>query len=122
MSYSRQTLIRFGVSNLDRAIEFYTKVLGFTLTERRDDLQFAHIETNVPGLQIGLNPVPDAKGTGSAILNIGVTDIVAARRVLEGRGVVFRGETQIVPGKVSLAMFADPDGNALRLAGPAPRR
>ncbi len=43
---------------------------GFTLTERRDDLQFAHIETNVPGLQIGLNAVPDAKGTGSAILNI----------------------------------------------------
>ena len=73
-------------------------------------------------LQIGLNAVPDAKGTGSAILNIGVTDIVAARRVLEGRGVVFRGETQIIPGKVSLAMFADPNGNALRLAGPAPRR
>jgi hypothetical protein len=42
--------------------------------------------------------------------------------VLEGRGVLFRGETQIIPGKVSLAMFADPDGNALQLAGPAPRR
>jgi hypothetical protein len=33
----------------------------------------------------------------TAILNIGVTDIVAARRVLEGRGVVFRGDTQIIP-------------------------
>ena len=66
--------------------------------------------------------MPYGKFTGSAILNIGVTDIVAAHRVLQGRGVVFRGETQIIPGRVSLAMFADPDGNALRLAGPAPRR
>ena len=57
--------------------------------------------------------MPNAKGTGSAILNIGVTNIVAARRVLEGRGLLFRGETPIVTGKVSLAMFADPDGNAL---------
>jgi hypothetical protein len=37
--------------------------------------------------------VPYGKFTGSAILNIGVTDIVAAHRVLQGRGVVFRGET-----------------------------
>lgn len=33
----------------------------------------------------------------------------------------FRGETVIIPGKVALAAFADPDGNLLRLAGPPPR-
>lgn len=122
LTYRPELLIQLGVADLDRAIAFYTDVLGFTLTERRDDLRFAHVETNVAGLQIGLNAIAEPKGTGSAVLNISVTDVVAARRALEQKGVTFRGETVIIPGKVALAPFADPDGNALRLAGPPPQR
>ena len=122
LSYRPELLIQLAVADLNRAIEFYTKVLGFELTERRDDLKFAHIATNVPGLQIGLNAVADPKGTGSAVLNISVADTASARHALEARGVAFLGETVVIPGKVSLAQFADPDGNTLRLAGPAPRR
>jgi predicted enzyme related to lactoylglutathione lyase len=122
LAYRPTLLIQLAVSDLDRAVMFYTTVLRFTLTERRDDLKFAHINTNVPGLEIGLNAVADPKGTGSAVLNIGVADVVAGRRALEQRGVVFRGETVIIPGKVALAQFADPDGNTLRLAGPPPRK
>jgi hypothetical protein len=95
-------------------------MLEFTLTERRDDLKFAHISTNVPGLEIGLNEIADPTGTGSVVINIGVVDVVAARTTLEKRGVSFRGETVIIPGKVALAPFSDPDGNFLRLAGPPP--
>jgi predicted enzyme related to lactoylglutathione lyase len=120
IAYRPELVIQVGVANLDRAIEFYTKVLEFTITERRDDLKFAHIRTNVPGLEIGLNEIADPKGTGSAVLNISVADVVAARKALEERGVRFRGETVIIPGKVALAPFSDPDGNALRLAGPPP--
>jgi len=47
---------------------------------------------------------------------------VAARTLLESRGVVFSGPTQIIPGKVALAGFRDPDGNQLRLAGPPPKK
>ena len=122
VDYRPELLVQLGVSNLDRAIRFYTTVLGFELTERRDDLKFAHIQTNVPGLQIGLNEIADPKGTGSAVLNISVKDVAVARKALEARGVVFRGETVVIPGKVALAQFADPDGNTLRLAGPVPRR
>ena len=120
LRYRPELLIQLSVSDLDRAISFYTEVLGFELTERRDDLRFAHLDTNVPGLQIGLNAVAEPKGTGSAVLNISVVDVTAARRVLEARGVPFRGETVIIPGKVALAGFADADGNLLRLAGPPP--
>ena len=112
--------MQIGVANLDRAIAFYTGTLGFTLTERRNDLKFAHIDTNVPGLQIGLNEVPAPKGSGSIVLNISVVDVIATRRQLEARGLTFRGETVIIPGKVALAEFADPDGNVLRFAGPPP--
>jgi CreA protein len=119
IAYEPETLVQVGVSDLDRAIAFYTEVLGFTLTERRDDLQFAHIATNVPGLEIGLDQVEEPKGSGSVVINISVEHVGEARRVLEAKGVVFRGETLVIPGKVALAGFSDPDGNYLRFAGPA---
>jgi catechol 2,3-dioxygenase-like lactoylglutathione lyase family enzyme len=122
IEYRPSLLIQLSVADLDRAIAFYTNALEFELTERRDDLRFAHLDTNVPGLQIGLNEVADPKGTGSAVLNISVVDVEAARRLLESRGVTFRGPTVVIPGKVALAPFADPDGNLLRLAGPPPRK
>jgi len=120
--YTPGLLVQVGVANLDRAITFYTEVLGFAMTERRDDLKFAHIDTNVPGLQIGLNEVPSPKGSGSTVLNISVADVVSTRKQLEARGLKFRGETVIIPGKVALAEFADPDGNILRFAGPPPQK
>ncbi len=120
--YRPGLLVQIGVANLDRAIAFYTGTLQFTLTERRDDLKFAHIDTNVPGLQIGLNEVAAPKGSGSVVMNISVRDVASTRRQLEGRGLKFRGETVIIPGKVALAEFADPDGNILRFAGPPPAK
>lgn len=105
-----------------KSIAFYEQTLGFKTVERRGDLQFAHVETNVPGLQLGLSVGAKEKGTPAAIINISVMDVVAARRLLESRGVSFNGPTQIIPGKVALAAFSDPDGNRLRLAGPPPKR
>lgn len=120
--YRPSVVLQIGVANLDKAIAFYEDVLGFKTVERRDDLQFAHVETNVPGLQLGLSVGSAQKGTGAAIVNISVADVVGARALLESRGVVFKGATQIIPGKVALAAFSDPDGNSLRLAGPPPKK
>lgn len=120
VEYRPTLLIQLGVKDLGRAIQFYTDVLGFTLTERRDDLQFAHLDTNVEGLQIGLSQQAQPKGSGSVLLNIGVKDVAAARTALEARGIVFRRPTVVIPGKVALAEFTDPDGNLLRFAGPPP--
>ena len=121
LQYRPSVVLQLGVSDLAKAIEFYEQVLGFKTVERRDDLRFAHLETNVPGLQLGLSVGSKQSGTGAAIVNISVLDVAAARTLLEARGVVFTGPTQIIPGKVALAGFRDPDGNQLRLAGP-PRR
>jgi CreA protein len=120
VEYRPTLLVQLGVKDLDRAIRFYTDVLGFQLTERRDDLQFAHVATNVDGLQIGLSQQAEPKGSGSVLLNIGVKDVAAARRALEAKGIVFRRPTVVIPGKVALAEFSDPDGNLLRFAGPPP--
>jgi catechol 2,3-dioxygenase-like lactoylglutathione lyase family enzyme len=118
VGFKPELLIQLEVSSLDRSIAFYTEKLGFRLTERRDDLKFAHIATSVPGVQIGLGEVasPQPRGT---VLNFEVKNTDAGRRALEAAGVVFQGETLVIPGKVKLAGFLDPDGNRLRLAGPA---
>jgi predicted enzyme related to lactoylglutathione lyase len=111
-------LIQLQVADLDRSIRFYEGTLGFKVTERRDDLQFAHVDCGLAGLQLGLS----AGGTkpplaGSVVLNFGVTgDIEAVRKQLEEKGVVFLGPTMVIPGKVRLAEFKDPDGYRLRLA------
>jgi catechol 2,3-dioxygenase-like lactoylglutathione lyase family enzyme len=118
VEYRPDVVVQVGVANLDASVAFYTKVMGFTMTERRDDLKFAHIRSSLPGLEIGVNEVPAPTGSGSTVINIGVRHVGRARATLESRGVVFRGPTQVIPGKVALAGFADPDGNLLRLAGP----
>src|SRR5262245_54768640 len=120
VAYRPNVVVQLGVSDLDRSIRFYERVLEFKVRERRDDLEFAHVATNVPGLEIGLSR-GGSVGTGGAIVNLSVGDVVSARRLLESRGVTFSGPTQVIPGKVALAGFADPDGNRLRLARPPPK-
>jgi predicted enzyme related to lactoylglutathione lyase len=120
--YRPNVVVQLPVANLDKAITFYTEALGFTLSERRDDLGFAHIVTNVPGLELGLSKGDKALGSGGVVVNISVADIVEARRMAEARGVVFAGPTQVIPGKVALAGFRDPDGNRLSFAGPPPKK
>jgi catechol 2,3-dioxygenase-like lactoylglutathione lyase family enzyme len=117
VGFKPELLIQLDVASLDRSIEFYTKTLGFRLTERRDDLKFAHLATSVPGVQIGLGEVasPEPKGV---VLNFEVKNADTGRRALEAAGVAFQGETLLIPGKVKLAGFLDPDGHRLRLAGP----
>ena len=113
--------LQMPVSDLDRSIAFYETTMGFKVTERRDDLKFAHLSTNVPGLDLGLNEVAESPiGTSGIVLNFGVKDVAEGRRALESRGVTFLGPTRVIPGKVALAEFKDPDGHRLRLAGPPP--
>ena len=117
--YRPSLLVQLQVSDLERSIRFYKDTLGFEMTERRDDLQFVHLSCGLQGLQIGLSAGGAAPPhPGTVTLNFGVQgDIEEARRALEARGVVFLGPTRVIPGKVRLAEFRDPDGYRIRLAG-----
>jgi catechol 2,3-dioxygenase-like lactoylglutathione lyase family enzyme len=114
-----ELLVQLQVADLERSLAFYTDLLGFRVTERRDDLQFVHLSAGLPGLELGLSAGGErAPQPGTTVLNFSVRgDLERLRAELEAKGVVFRGPTQVIPGKVRLAAFTDPDGYVLRLAG-----
>lgn len=106
------------VSNMDRAVDFYTKTLGLPLAARYGD-HFASIDMG-KGIAIGLHPAGNPKSPKpgmSGSIQIGLTvdrplDQVVAD--LKGKGVSFRGPI-VDDGQVRLAFFGDPDGNDLYL-------
>jgi catechol 2,3-dioxygenase-like lactoylglutathione lyase family enzyme len=105
------------VSNMDRAVRFYSEVLGIKLAYRFGD-HWASLELG-KGLTIGLHPAssesaPRVEG-GMAIgleLSGAIEDAVSK---LEAKGVRFHGVVN--EGKAGkFAHFEDPDGNTLYLA------
>jgi catechol 2,3-dioxygenase-like lactoylglutathione lyase family enzyme len=108
------------VSDMNRAVRFYTEALGLKIAYRAGD-HFAMIDAG-GGLQIGLHPPASnagAPGTrGSIQIGLNVADIDAAVGTLQSRGVTFDlhdGRPVRDDGAVRLAFFTDPDGNDLYL-------
>jgi catechol 2,3-dioxygenase-like lactoylglutathione lyase family enzyme len=114
----RAGVVTIYVSDMDRAVAFYTEALGFPLKERYGN-HWASIDGG-PGLTIGLHPataeVPAGR-QGSIALGLYLSaSIDDAVKTLSSRGVRFTGPVINDDGMLSLAFFTDPDGNSLYLA------
>ena len=101
------------VSDIDRAVRFYSETLGLKLAYRFGD-HWAAIEAG-RGLTIGLHPESPAGKKGSMSIGLELSgSIHEAVAELEAKGVRFAGP--VVEGKSgSFAYFEDPDGNTLYL-------
>lgn len=113
----RGGVVTIYVSDMDRAVRFYSETLGFKLTERHGD-HWASLDGG-PGLTIGLHPataeVPAGR-QGSIALGLYLErPIHEAVTSLTSHGVRFSGPV-IEDKALSLAFFTDPDGNPLYLA------
>lgn len=107
------------VADMDRAVDFYTNVLGLKLRMRAGD-HWAEVEAP-KDLVIGLHPASDKgpqPGTSGGV-EIGLSvvgpieDVV---KTLVERGVRFASDDPVVAdGPVKLAAFTDPDGTRLYL-------
>ena len=101
--------------DLDRAAEFYGSTLGLPRSMYRPDRFFAEFETGTVTLSVVVaERFPFGYHPNRNPLALHVSDVAAARAELESRGVEFLGET-FDSGVCHMALFSDPDGNALML-------
>jgi len=109
------------ITNMDRAVKFYSEALGFSLTSRIGD-EWAEFHTT-QGFTIGLHTAEPPRtvpaGTSGAI-NLELQargDLEIAISALKAHGVTFDGDIQSYE-HVRLITVLDPDGNKLVLAQP----
>lgn len=110
------------VSDLARAIDWYSDRLGFRVDWQDDRMGFAELFAPVADVRVGLARMPDAAGAKGVTLTYGVYDIEAAARIL-AEGGTKTGPIEEIPELVKLMQFQDPDGNPLQLyqsLSPAP--
>ena len=120
--------IRYQVTDVARAVAFYTEHLGFTLKHQQLPA-FANVslgDTDIllsgPGAS-GSRPMPTGEhqtpgGWNRVVLK--VIDLSACIAALKHAGVRFRNEMEIGPGGRQI-QIDDPDGNPLELFEPASR-
>jgi catechol 2,3-dioxygenase-like lactoylglutathione lyase family enzyme len=104
------------VSNMDRAVAFYTHALGLELKVRYGD-EWA--EVVAPGITLGLHQAhgPIARSDPAIGISIGleVDDIEASVQELKAKGVAFPTGIRET-SDLREASFVDPDGASLYLA------
>jgi predicted enzyme related to lactoylglutathione lyase len=101
--------------DLPASAEFYGETLGLRRSVYIPERNYAEFETGNLTLSIvdaekmglGHNPIRHQ-------VALHVEDVEAARKTLEARGVTFNGET-FDTGVCHMALFDDPEGNALML-------
>ena len=104
------------VSDLDRAIEFYSGKLGLGLESF--DAEHGYASLSAGPIRLGLAlPGPDQPNLLGRHTGVGfaVDDLVAEHARLAPLGVVFTMEPTKQPWGGFMAMIADPDGNLLYL-------
>ena len=125
------TLASILVEDQDRALRFYTEVIGF---EKKNDIpmgQFRWLTVTSPegamGVELVLEPMgfPPARAFQRALFEVGIPatafiskDIAAEFERLAGRGVKFRGVPTKM-GPITAVLFEDTCGNLINLVQPA---
>jgi catechol 2,3-dioxygenase-like lactoylglutathione lyase family enzyme len=120
------------VEDQQRALDFYTGVLGFDKVSDLPMGPFRWLTVGSPdgiaGVELVLEPMnfPPAQVYQKALFEAGIPatalitrDIAADVQRLTARGVRFRGQPQNM-GPISVVLFEDTCGNLINLVQPAP--
>jgi glyoxylase I family protein len=120
--------VRYQVKDVQRAIAFYTEILGFQLDMKALP---AFGQVSIAGLKLilsgpgasGSRPMPDgrqqAPGGWNRVL-LQVEDLPARIAALKQAGLRFRNEMEAGPGGRQI-QIEDPDGNPIELFEPRAR-
>ena len=101
--------------DLATAVAFYGETLGLPRSVYLEDRGFSEFETGNLTLSIyNAEKMGLEHHVNRNAVALHVDDVADARSALEARGVSFHGET-LDTGVCHMALFSDPDGNALML-------
>jgi glyoxylase I family protein len=114
-------VVRYLVTDLDRAIEFYTSQVGFRLQQKAGPIAIVTrgvlnlllsgpASSGARALADGLDQHPG--GSNRIVLYVDNLESEADR--LRGAGVTFRGDIKVGPGGKQV-QITDPDGNPIEL-------
>ena len=111
---TRVQSVTMPVADQDRALRFYTEVLG---CELRTDIEVwpgaRLVEVVPPGSTVGLVLLPPDSGIPVAV-RLGTTDAEAAHARLRQAGATLHNDEVVhLEGAPPMFFFSDPDGNGL---------
>ena len=118
--------IRYQVTDVNRAVAFYTERLGFGLEQARppafasvslDDVQILLSGPGASGSRVMPNGQRQEPGGWNRIV-LKVTDLTSCVAALKEAGARFRNEMETGPGGRQIQL-EDPDGNPIELFEPA---
>ena len=124
LNLSRIGQIAIGVSDIDRATEFYRDTLGMLfLFSAPPGMSFFDCD----GVRLMLT-IPEQAGEeqkSSSVIYYTVEDVQQATETLKSCGVRFIGEPHVIHSTDTydlwMSFFTDPDGNTLALMAEVPR-
>jgi len=118
------------VDDQEKALKFYTEMLGFVKMADLPIGEYRWLTVTSPegpdGVELVLEPMgfPPARDYQKALYSAGIpliaflsNDIQKEYKLLKGRGVIFRGEPQAM-GPITSALFEDTCGNLINLVQP----
>lgn len=102
------------VSNYDRMMDFYAKVLGLSVEMEEEDKEFAELKVGGSNTYLALLDLKSGLGRANGFVpTFEVTDLHRFIDAMKRKGVIFTSE--IAHGEhVMLIDFKDPNGNVLQ--------
>jgi catechol 2,3-dioxygenase-like lactoylglutathione lyase family enzyme len=111
----RVDFISVPVTDMERSKRFYGETLGLELVDEPGGFPEYQLGENVSLYLLDPTKIGrEYRGPHTASIALRVPDVEEARRELEGKGVVFDGDT-FDTTVCHMAHFRDPDGNVLML-------
>ncbi|HEV2917407.1 MAG TPA: VOC family protein [Candidatus Babeliales bacterium] len=106
------------VSDIAKARKFFVDTLGMKIVSDHSEFNWLEVEGQNGGARIGIGSCGEQsplKPGNNAVISLTVDDIVATKKMLEGKGVTIIGDIMEVPGQVKLLLIQDLDKNLIHL-------
>ena len=118
MSIKGLNLAWIVVSDLKKAVHFYTHVIGLKLEELHEQYGWAELSGSKGGARLGIAQANDRESIQpgqNAVVTLTVENLAQSMQELAKKGAKMTGDVIEVPGQVKMQMVKDSDGNHFQL-------